>query len=107
MASLELVLARDDKIYFPTHGAPIEKPRRFVRAVKTHRLMRDAQILEQIKKGRMQIKNMVPKMYADIDPRLHGAAALNVLAHLIGLVRSGRVECEGAPGFKSQFRLSG
>jgi glyoxylase-like metal-dependent hydrolase (beta-lactamase superfamily II) len=107
MASLDLLLARDDDIYFPTHGAPIEKPRRFVRAVKAHRLMRDAQILEQIKKGRMRIKDMVPEMYADIDPRLHPAAAFNVLAHLIRLARMGAVECDGAPGLGSAYRIAG
>jgi glyoxylase-like metal-dependent hydrolase (beta-lactamase superfamily II) len=104
--SLDTLLARDDEIYLPTHGAPIENPKRFVRAVRTHRLMRDAQILEQLQKGRTQIKEMVAAMYADIDPRLHGAAGLNVYAHLIRLVRIGKVACEGAPGVKSEYRLA-
>lgn len=103
LKSLDLLLARDDEIYLPTHGAPIENPRRFVRAVKTHRLMRDAQILEQLKKGRTRIKDMVAAMYADIDKRLHGAAALNVLAHLIRLVRIGTVKCDGAPTLQSEY----
>lgn len=105
--SLDLLLARDDDIYFPTHGAPIENPRRFVRAVRTHRLMRDAQIIEQLKKGRTGIKEIVAAMYADIDKRLHGAAALNVLAHLIRLVRIGSVTCDGEPGMKSAYRMGG
>jgi glyoxylase-like metal-dependent hydrolase (beta-lactamase superfamily II) len=105
MESLDLLLSRDDAIYLPTHGAPIKKPRRFVRAVKTHRLMRDAQIVEQIRKGRTRIKDIVPVMYADVDKRLHGAAALNVLAHLIRLVTIGRVECEGSPGMHKSFTL--
>lgn len=102
--SLDLLLAREDEIYLPTHGAPIKNPRRFVRAVKTHRLMRDAQIIEQLKKGRTQIKDMVAAMYADIDKRLHGAAALNVLAHLIRLVRIGTVVCDGEPSLKSEYK---
>lgn len=106
LKSLDLLLARDDEIYLPTHGAPIKNPHRFVRAVKTHRLMRDAQILEQLKKGRTDIKDMVTAMYADIDKRLHGAAALNVLAHLIRLVRIGTVYCNGAPGLRSHFTLN-
>ncbi len=103
--SLEKLLTRDDAIYFPTHGAPIKTPHRFVRAVRTHRLMRDAQIVEQIKKGRSGIKEIVTMMYADIDPRLHGAAALNVLAHLIRLVGNETVRCEGEPGMKSTYTL--
>ena len=102
--SLELLLTRDDEIYFPTHGAPIEKPQRFVRAVRTHRLMRDAQIMDQLKAGRLTIMEIVPAMYADVDKRLHKAAALNVFAHLIRLVRIGEVECDGAPTMKSTYR---
>ncbi|WDI30214.1 MBL fold metallo-hydrolase [Hyphococcus flavus] len=105
MNSLDALLARDDEIYFPTHGAPIQKPRRFVRAVKTHRLMRDAQIIDQIKKGRTTIKEIVPAMYADVDPRLHKAAALNVFAHLIRLVRTGAVQCDGEPALDKNYTV--
>lgn len=104
--SLDKLLAREDEIYFPTHGAPIHNPKRFVRAVKTHRLMRDAQIVEQLKKGRDNIKDITGALYADVDKRLHGAAALNVLAHLIRLVRNGSVACDGEPEMKSAFRLA-
>lgn len=104
--SLDALLARDDEVYLPTHGAPIKNPRAFVRAVKTHRLMRDAQILEYLKSGKSSIKELVAAMYADIDKRLHGAAALNVFAHLIRLVRIGTVRCDGEPELKSAYRLT-
>ncbi|MCA8887729.1 MAG: MBL fold metallo-hydrolase [Parvularculaceae bacterium] len=104
LSSLELLLARDDETYLPTHGAPIEKPKRFVRAVRTHRLMRDAQILDQLRQGRTKIKDIVPAMYADVDPRLHKAAALNVFAHLIRLVKIGSVVTDGAPSLSGDFR---
>lgn len=104
--SLDVLLARDDEIYLPTHGAPIKNPRRFVRAVKAHRLMRDAQILEQLKKGRTHIRDMVEAMYADVDPRLHKAAALNVLAHLIRLVDNERVICNEAPALNTAYRIN-
>ena len=106
LESLDKLLSRDDEIYFPTHGAPIENPKRFVRAVKTHRLMRDAQILEQLKKGRSNIRDITAAMYADVDKRLHGAAALNVYAHLIRLVRNASVICDGEPGMTSIYRLA-
>ncbi len=106
LQSLETLLARDDRIFYPTHGAPIENPRAFVRAVRAHRRIRDGQILEQIKAGRTRIKDMVPAMYADVDRRLHGAAALNVLAHLIRLVATGAVAADGEPSMKSEYRLA-
>ncbi|MEZ5894151.1 MAG: MBL fold metallo-hydrolase [Parvularculaceae bacterium] len=102
--SLDKLLAREDEVYYPTHGAPIGNPRRFVRAVKTHRLMRDAQIVDQLKKGRTDIRDITAAMYADIDKRLHGAAALNVLAHLIRLVRNGTVRCDGPPAMNAVYR---
>lgn len=104
LQSLEKLLERDDAIYYPTHGAPILKPKPFVRAVRTHRRIRDGQILEQLKKGRTQIREIVPEMYADIDKRLHGAAALNVYAHLIRLVKIGAATCDGAPSMGSEYR---
>jgi len=103
LASLEKLLARDDARYYPTHGAPIDKPRPFVRAVKTHRLMRDGQILEQLRQGRTGIREIVAAVYADIDKRLHGAAALNVQAHLIRLVKTGAVVCDGEPTIESAY----
>lgn len=103
--SLDALLARDDALFFPTHGAPIDKPRRFTRAVKTHRLMRDAQIIDQIKKGRTTIRDIVPAMYADVDRRLHKAAALNVLAHLIRLQKIGEVTTDGPARMDGVFGL--
>lgn len=104
LASLEKLLKREDARYFPTHGAPIDRPRPFVRAIKTHRLMRDAQILQELRQGRSSIREIVAAVYADIDRRLHGAAALNVQAHLIRLVRTGTVACEGAPTLDARYR---
>lgn len=105
LQSLDKLLARDDRLYYPTHGAPIEAPHRFVRAVRTHRRIRDGQILDQLKAGRTRIKEIVPAMYADIDTRLHGAAALNVFAHLIRLVKAGAVATDGEPAMSSSYRL--
>ncbi len=104
LASLDKLLARDDARYFPTHGAPIDRPRPFVRAIKTHRLMRDGQIMEQLRHGKTGVREIVAAVYADIDRRLHGAAALNVLAHLIRLVRTGAVTCDGEPTLEARFR---
>ncbi len=106
LESLDKLLTRDDVRYLPTHGAPIEKPKPFVRAVRTHRLMRDAQITEQIRQGRRSIREIVPNIYADIDKRLQSAAALNVLAHLIRLVRKGAVICDGDPTLDAAYKLS-
>lgn len=105
-ASLDKLLTRDDDVYFPTHGAPIENPHRFVRAVRAHRHMRDGQILAQLGAGQTKIMDMVEVMYASIDQRLHIAAALNVLAHLIHLCEMGKVVCDEHPTLGGSFRLA-
>ncbi|MCB2097475.1 MAG: MBL fold metallo-hydrolase [Parvularculaceae bacterium] len=104
LESLDKLLARAETIYYPTHGAPVLKPKPFVRAIRTHRRIRDGQIIDQIKKGRTQIKDITAAIYVDIDSRLHGAAALNVYAHLIRLVNRGDVACDGEPSTKSDYR---
>jgi glyoxylase-like metal-dependent hydrolase (beta-lactamase superfamily II) len=86
MASLELLMAREgDEIYYPAHGQPIEKPRRFVRGLAGHRKQREGQIIRLLERGVGAISDMVQSMYVGIDPRLHAAAGLSVLAHLIDL----------------------
>ena len=64
-----------------------------------------AQILDQLAKGRRRIRDMVEAMYADVDPRLHKAAALNVYAHLIRLVETGRAQSDGPLELSAEFTL--
>jgi hypothetical protein len=46
---------------------------------------------------------MVAAIYRDLDPRLHGAAALSVLAHLEDLAARGLVETDGEPAISGIF----
>ncbi len=43
-------------------------------------------------------------MYADVDPRLHRAAARSVLAHLMHMVGEGRAACDGEPDADKTYR---
>jgi glyoxylase-like metal-dependent hydrolase (beta-lactamase superfamily II) len=95
MASLEKMLARDDRLYLPGHGGPVTQPASFLRGLRTHRRMRERAILERIKAGDRLIPDMVKAIYRDTDPRLHGAAALSVLAHLEDLVERGDIRTDG------------
>jgi hypothetical protein len=76
---------------YPTHGAPIRDPKPFLQAYIDHRLDREAQIVACLRDGIETIPDMVARMYADVDKRLHPAAARSVLAHLIQLQQEGRV----------------
>lgn len=95
MASLDKLLGRDDRLYLPGHGGPVTEPQAFLRGLRTHRRMRERAVLERIRAGDRLIPDMVKAIYRDTDPRLHGAAALSVLAHLEDLVEKGSVVTDG------------
>ncbi|HEY0300843.1 MAG TPA: MBL fold metallo-hydrolase [Rhizomicrobium sp.] len=95
IASVEKLQARDDSVLYPTHGAPITDPKPFLAAYREHRLERERQVLACIADGLDTIPGMVERMYADVDKRLHPAAARSVLAHLIKLERDGLVTQDG------------
>ncbi|MEI9887473.1 MAG: MBL fold metallo-hydrolase [Rhizomicrobium sp.] len=95
IASVKKLEERDDRTLYPTHGAPIADPKPFLAAYREHRYDRERQVLACIADGRDTIPAMVERMYADVDKRLHPAAARSVLAHLIKLEQDGRVTQDG------------
>ncbi len=104
-ASLDKVTARGFSTLWPTHGPPVTEVAPFLAAYKAHRLEREAQIIEQIRAGRSRIAEMVPVIYAAVDPRLHPAAAHSVLAHIIHLERQGAITSDGPVGPEAAYRL--
>lgn len=93
MASLDKLLTRNDQVYLPGHGGAVYKPHNFVRALKTHRKMRERAIFECIQQGNHFIKDIVQQIYQSTDQKLHGAAALSVLAHIKDLVDLKLIKC--------------
>ncbi len=89
MTSLKKLLDREDRIYHPTHGEPVNDPKRFVRGLITHRKQRETQIMKHLEAGPQTISAMVAQMYSGIDKRLHPAAGRSVLAHLLDLQSRG------------------
>ncbi len=106
LASLRRVLDRDFSRIIPTHGPVIEEPRPFVEAYIDHRLGREAQIKAALTAGLNTIGDIVSKLYADIDKRLHPAAAHSVLSHLIHMRENGTVTATDQDGLKTQYTLA-
>lgn len=104
MGSLERVIARGFSTLWPTHGAPVTEPEPFLAAYRAHRLERERQILAALTAEGVRIADMVPGLYAAVDPRLWPAASLSVLAHLIALVRQGRAAADGEPSLQTVYR---
>ncbi|MFN4186216.1 MAG: MBL fold metallo-hydrolase, partial [Hyphomonas sp.] len=91
MASLDKLLARDDRVYYPAHGPEVSTPQRLARGMMGHRKQREGQILRLLGQQVGAIPDMVDRMYVGLDPRLTGAAGRSVLAHLIDLQNRGLV----------------
>ncbi|WP_235918962.1 MBL fold metallo-hydrolase [Aureimonas psammosilenae] len=106
MASLDKLMARSDSLYLPGHGGEVKRPRAFVRAIKAHRLIREAAIVAAVRNGDDSVAAIVSRLYRDTDPKLHGAAGLSVLAHLEDLVRRGQILADGPPSLGARYRLA-
>ncbi len=106
MASLAKLARRNEAIYLPGHGGPVREAPRFVQKLIGHREGREASILRRLGKGATDIPTLVRAIYIGLDPRLVGAAALSVLAHLEDLVARGIVATEGVPAIGGTYRLA-
>jgi glyoxylase-like metal-dependent hydrolase (beta-lactamase superfamily II) len=89
MASLDKLMAREDRVYHSAHGAAIEKPRQLVRGMIGHRRQREAQILRLLGEAARPVSGFIPEMYKGLDARLIGAAQMSVTAHLLDLEKRG------------------
>ncbi|RAK57911.1 MBL fold metallo-hydrolase [Phenylobacterium deserti] len=105
MASLQMIRDRGFATLWPTHGPPVREVAPFLDAYIAHRRGRERQILEALADGPARIRDLVPRLYAEVDPRLHPAAALSMLAHMIDLVRRGELSADSEPDFETLYRL--
>lgn len=91
LASLEKLIGRGDRIFYPTHGSPITAPQDYLRDLLAHRQMREAQILETLRPGQDTARALAAQLYPDVDPKLRAAAISQVQAHLNHLEENGAV----------------
>jgi glyoxylase-like metal-dependent hydrolase (beta-lactamase superfamily II) len=89
LSSLRMLAQRDDSVFYPTHGAPIYEPQKYVRAIAVHRKLRESQILDCLDKKIDTIPEIVVLMYKGLDQRLVIAAQHSVFAHIIDLTNRG------------------
>ena len=105
LASLRRLQRLEIKRIYPAHGPVIEDAPAKIQEYIDHRLMRERQILEALGDGLRTIQEMVARIYADVSPTLHGAAAQSVESHLLKLKKEGRVREEVVPGQPSRWIL--
>jgi glyoxylase-like metal-dependent hydrolase (beta-lactamase superfamily II) len=106
LESLRVVAGRRDDVAIPTHGPPIPNPSLFVSELIAHRLQREAQVLDAVRRGIDTIPAMVEVLYAAVRKELHKPARRSVLAHLVKLVDDGLVTVAAGtlPRLDSHYR---
>ncbi len=87
-ASLERMLAREDRVYLPGHGPPVPEPRGFVQDLLAHRREREAQVLGALTTAPQSAAAMAERLY-QVPSALKRAAERNVAAHLVKLAGEG------------------
>ena len=109
MRSLDKIQAMKFDTLWPTHGDPVrgrDFVDQFITEYANHRRAREAAILDQLRSGQSSIPEMVKVMYAEVDKRLHPAAAMSVLGHMIELIKTGLVVSpDEKPTTRSHFEL--
>ena len=93
---------------WPTHGPPRDDGPEYVPALVDHRLERERQVVDAVRRGLDTIPAIVAELYADVRPELHKPAGRSVLAHLVKLVDEGAVAVDGGspPRLESTYAAS-
>ena len=95
MASCTRLQARNWRVFFPGHGAPVDDPAARLNWLVSHRLSREASILELLENTPATASELAQTIYTTTPPALLGAAIRNVLAHLIDLKGRNQVTHDG------------
>lgn len=104
MASLARLEGLGPLRYYPGHGAPVADGPARARALRAHRLGREAAIRAAVEAGAGSLTAITAAVYTDVAPALLPAAARNVLAHLIDLDARGMLRFDGPPGVETPVR---
>jgi glyoxylase-like metal-dependent hydrolase (beta-lactamase superfamily II) len=96
MASLRKVMALKPAVLYPGHGPQKPAPQGFLRALLTHRRMREAAILGQVQAGLSELEAITRAVYPALAPELFPGACLSARAHLEHLAAKGQIALQTA-----------
>lgn len=93
LAQLDRLADLGARVALPAHGEPIDEPTALFRRYITHRLGREAKIVDALAArgaAGATAEALVPEAYADTSPLAWPIARLSLEAHLLKLERDGR-----------------
>lgn len=103
LAQIDRLANLSAHVALPAHGEPIDEPTALFRHYIAHRLAREEKVMAAVSAASTEgatIETLVPVAYADTPRMLWPIAALSLEAHLIKLMRDGRVEVVGSGAYR-------
>lgn len=94
MESLARVIALKPGLLLPGHGREKKRPGAYLRALLTHRRLREAAVLTQFRAGATTPEAITAAIYPHLDARLIPGATATTRAHLAHLARQGKLALE-------------
>ncbi|UWQ89368.1 MBL fold metallo-hydrolase [Rhodobacteraceae bacterium M382] len=104
MTSCNRLRGRDWSVFHAGHGAPVSDPMERLDWLITHRLSREAAIIDALDGGPATARALAEQIYLETPAALMGAAERNVLAHLVDLTGRTLVKPHGPLSAKSTFQ---
>src|SRR5438067_612909 len=87
--SLRLLRSREPKRIHPAHGPTRDDAVALIDEYIAHRLQREQQVLDALRAGAKTPAEIRQIIYPDLDPRLAGAAEIQITAHMDKLKEEG------------------
>lgn len=91
METLERLDALQPRLILPGHGPVVSEPAAKIAEYVAHRRDREKQLVQVLADSPGTVSQLVARLYADTDVRLHGLARGSVEAQLEKLTREGKV----------------
>jgi len=91
LRSLAVLRAKSPRRIFPAHGPTRDDAVALIDEYIAHRLERERQVAAAVADGATTTAEIRERIYPDLDARLHGAAEIQITAHLVKLVDEGRL----------------
>jgi glyoxylase-like metal-dependent hydrolase (beta-lactamase superfamily II) len=101
LASLSDLLCYPVRIICPGHGPLVWNGREKIEEYIEHRRARERAILEGVRSGIRRTEDLVTAIYTDIPESFHGMAYFSVEAHLVKLIKEGKIrKMHGDEGYE-------
>ncbi len=91
LTGLERLRTRDLRLLCPGHGPPVEDPEAKLTEYIEHRLQRERQLLDGLRRGARTVQELLDAGWGDVGELLRPVATVTLAAHLNKLADEGRL----------------